>query len=143
MTDKRVFDLEVRKELKDTKQIMDKAVEDLTLMAFSKEDLIKENQELKDKIKHLEEMLLASKNIPDLAIRSHEEEIVRIELKRMYDVHVLKNIPLVDKDDIKKIKTLIECISIIKNGQKPIVRKEKEMSVEDALAFMRDETEKQ
>lgn len=143
MSDKKVYDIEVRKELKDTKQVMDKAISDLTNVVISKEQLIKENGELKQKIKHLEQLLINSKEIPSLSLNSHEEEIIKVELKRMYDVHVLQNIPLVDKDDIKKLKILVEALSIIKNGKKPVKKKEKEMSLEDAFELMTSESKEQ
>jgi hypothetical protein len=137
MTDKKVFDLEIRKELKDTKQIMDKAVEDLTYTVISKEELVKENQELKTKIIHLETLLINSQ-VPDLTPRTPEEEIIKVEIKRMYDAHVTKNIPLVDKDDIKKLKTLVDALAVIRGSQPQKTKKEKEMSIEDALSLVSD-----
>jgi hypothetical protein len=103
--------------------------------------LIQENNELKERVKHLEDLLLNSRQLADPNQKSPEEEIVRVELKRMYDVHVLKNIPIVDKEDIKKLKTLIDALAVIKNGQKLPAKKEKDMSVEEALSLVKDELE--
>jgi len=142
MTKKKVYDLEVRQELKTTKDIMNLAVEDLANTTMSREEFIAENNELKSKIKHLEELLKNSEQVSDITIKSHEEEIIRVELRRMYEAHVLQDIPMIDKDDIKKLKTLIESLAIIKTGQKVKKPKVKEMSVEAALAMVADEVNK-
>lgn len=142
MAKKKVFDLEARKELKDTKQVMDKAVDDLTNAVVSREQLLLENKVLKEQIEHLEELLLNAKNVPTIELKTHEEEIILVELKRMYDMHVIRNCPLVDKDDIKKLKILVESLSIIRNGRKPAKKKEDEMTIEEALSLVSDQVEK-
>jgi hypothetical protein len=140
MTDKqepKVFDMEVRKELKETKVVADKAVGDLYNVTMSREELIAENLVLKEQVKHLEGLLVHKDSVKDISLKSHEEEIILVEFKRMYDVHVLGNQPLVDTDDIKKLKLLVESLSIIRNGQKPKKVQEKQLSVEEAFETMR------
>jgi hypothetical protein len=89
--------------------------------------------ELQARIAYLEGLLLeARKEVP----KSHEEEIIMVELKRMWESHVVQNIPLFEQNDVKKLKILVEALNIIRNGIKDVKKKEKEMSVEDALKLV-------
>jgi len=132
------LDPEARSELKSTKNILDHSIEDLantaTIIGALRLQLDVANQE----IEHLQELLKDS-NVPDLERKSHEEEIIQVELKRLHQTHVINNIPLVDKDDIKKLEILVKSLATIRSGQVPKKKKEEKMSIADALDIMKDE----
>jgi hypothetical protein len=90
-------------------------------------------EELKQQIARLEELLA---NARKKNAKSHEEEIIMAELKRMWTVHVVKDVPMFETNDVKKLKTLVEALNIIRNGFKEVKPKEKDMSVEDALRLV-------
>jgi len=90
-------------------------------------------EELKQQIARLEELL---SNARKKNAKSHEEEIIMAELKRMWTVHVVKDVPMFETNDVKKLKTLVEALNIIRNGFKEVKPKEKDMSVEDALRLV-------
>lgn len=103
---------------------------------------------LEDKVAHLES-LLKSSNIPTiesnspsnspLSRKSHEEEIIQIEFRRLHDKVVIRNESL-DRDDLKKFEILVKALVSLKSGQikedKSKKSKEKEMPIEDLLKIV-------
>lgn len=135
----KVLDIEARKELKSTKEVLDISVDNLHNSTHIIDQLNRENLELKEKVAHLEELLKHTSSVPDLERKPHEEEIIQVELKRMWDTHVINNVPLVDKDDVKKLETLVKCLVSLRAGKPVKVKKEKTMSIEDALRIVKDD----
>jgi hypothetical protein len=135
---KKIKDFDTYSQLKNSKDIADQATKDLMNTSIYIQKLEKELKEAKDKIVHLEEMLKNS-NVPDLALKPHEEEIISVELKRMYDRHVLNDVPLDEKEDLKKLDTLVKCLVALRGGTIKKDKKEKAMSVDDALKIVKGE----
>ncbi len=135
---KKIGDITKQQRLRDSKEIADQAVEDLhnTSLYVSKlkDDLADANK----KIKHLEDLL---NNVPmdTCALKPHEEEIILVELKRMYDRHVLSDIPLDEKEDLKKLDTLVKCLVALRSTTTKKQKKEKTMSVDEALSLVKSE----
>lgn len=110
-------------DIKDVKEVMDE---------FRAND----TDALQKRITQLEEML---RNARKLKPKSIEEELILTELKRMWDVHVVQDIPMMETQDVKKVKILVEALSIVRNGTKEVKKKDKEMSVEEALRLVAEE----
>lgn len=105
-------------------------------------------KELEEKVAHLENLLKTSNtptiesNSSSLSRKSHEEEIIQIEFKRLHDKVVKLNEPL-DPKDLKKFEILVKAIVSIKSGQikeDKTKKKEKEIPIEELLkCVMSDE----
>lgn len=136
----KILDLEARKELKSNKEVMDVMVADVSDIAIYAGNLERKVKELESTIEHLEKLL---KDKPEeeseLERKPIEEEIIMVELNRMHDLHVMRNCPITEKDDIKKLETLVKCIVSLRTGKTPKKKKEKAMSLDDALKVMKDE----
>jgi len=135
----KILDLEVKNSLKSNKEVMDviSDISDDTIYIGNLERKIKELQSELDSLKIvLDEKL---KEGSDLERKPIEEEIIMVELKRMWDLHVMKNCPITEKDDIKKLETLVKCIVSLRSGKPTKKKKEKEMSLDDALKIMKEE----
>jgi len=135
---KKILDLEARKELKSNKSVMDKMVSDISGSGTIITGLKGEIKALNDQIAHLESLL---KHKPEdvTEIKPIEEQIIMTELGRLYDAHVVRNIPIVEKEDVKKLETLIKCLVSLRAGKPEKKKKEKSMSVEDAMKMMKEE----
>jgi hypothetical protein len=130
-----------RTKVKESVEFANKAFESLE----SQQTYIKE---LEDKVKHLES-LLKSSNIPTiesnspsnspLSRKSHEEEIIQVEFRRLHHKVVGLNEPL-DPRDLKKFEILVKALVALKSGQikedKSKKSKEKETPVEDLLRIV-------
>jgi hypothetical protein len=130
-----------REKVKSSVQFANKAFESLE----SQQNYIKE---LENKIQHLETLLKTS-NIPTiesnspsqspLARKSHEEEIIQVEFRRLHTKVVGQNESLT-RDDLKKFEILVKALVALKSGQikedKSKKSKEKEMPVEDLLRIV-------
>lgn len=138
MSDKQVIDITEKRELKDAKTVAEQATTDLYNSATYIQELEEQLNDANSKIKHLEELLKNANNVSDLSRKSHAEEIILVELKRMWDAHVSQNIPLDDKDSVKKLEVLVKSLVALKSGQQSKVKKEKSMSVAEALAIVKD-----
>ena len=132
------LDPEARAELKTTKSIMDHSIEDLANSANIIKALELKLSVAEQEIEHLKE-LLKNSQVPDLARKSHEEELIQVELHRMHQNHVINNIPLTDKDDIKKLEILVKSLATIRHGKPKKEKKEKLPSIEEALEIMKNE----
>jgi len=136
----KILDLEARKELKSNKEVMDIMVEDVSDIAIYAGNLERKVKELEEQIEHLKELLkYKPEEESELDRKPIEEEIITVELKRMWDLHVMKNCPITEKDDIKKLETLVKCLVSLRSGKAPKKKKEKAMSLDDALKIMKEE----
>lgn len=131
----KIKDLEVREELKSGKAIMGCMVAEISGSSVSIKSLQGEIKALNEHIKHLEDLAKSSDKEDPKPI---EEQIIMTELGRLYDAHVIKNIPIVEKDDVKKLETLVKCLVSLRAGKPAKKKKEKTMSVEDAMAIMKE-----
>ena len=126
------------KDLKSNKQVMDDMVSDISGSSALITSLKGEIRLLNDQVERLEG-LLKKKSEDDEEAKPIEEQIIMTELGRLYDAHVIRNIPIVEKDDVKKLETLVKCLVSLRAGKVPKKKKEKSMSVEDAMAIMKEE----
>lgn len=132
----KITNLETRKELKSNKSVMDSMVKDISGSGAEITSLKGEIKSLNDQIKHLEDLL--KKKSSEDGEKPIEEQIIMTELARLHDAHVIRNIPIVEKDDVKKLETLVKCLVSLRAGKVPKKKKEKSMSVEDAMAIMKE-----
>jgi len=132
---KNIKDLEMKPKLKDNKSVMDEMVADISGSSMEVKGLKGEIKFLKDQVARLELLVKAKDKEESKPI---EEQIIMTELGRLYDAHVIKNIPIVEKDDVKKLETLVKCLVSLRAGKTPAKKKEKSMSVEDAMAIMKE-----
>ena len=129
-----------KSKVRDSVQFANKAFESL-------ESQQKYILELETKVKHLES-LLQSANIPTiesnspsqspLSRKSHEEEIIQVEFRRLHNKVVGQNESL-DREDLKKFEILVKALVSLKSGQikeDKSKKKEKEMPVEDLLRIV-------
>lgn len=126
--------------IKSGKEVMDEMVADISGSSAQMTSLKGEIADLNRQISHLQG-LLKVKDSKDSDKKPVEEQIIMTELNRMYDLHVVRNCPIVEKDDIKKLETLVKCIVSLRAGKVPAKKKEKSMSVEDAMAIMKESIE--
>jgi len=126
------------KDLKSNKQVMDDMISDISGSSAVITSLKGEIRLLNDQVERLEG-LLKKKSEDDEEAKPIEEQIIMTELGRLYDAHVIRNIPIVEKDDVKKLETLVKCLVSLRAGKVPKKKKEKSMSVEDAMAIMKEE----
>ena len=118
---------------------MDEMVADISGSGAKMTALKGEIADLNRQIEHLQGLLKVKDSKEDK--KPVEEQIIMTELNRMYDLHVVRNCPIVEKDDIKKLETLVKCIVSLRAGKVPAKKKEKSMSVEDAMAIMKESIE--
>lgn len=73
---------------------------------------------LEDKVKHLED-LLQSANLPIVGSeeRSHEEQIIRKELRALHHQVVVKH-NFMDRDELRKFETLVKCLVQLRSSEK-------------------------
>jgi len=124
--------------LKSNNEVMNDMVSDISGSTKIITGLKGEIKALNDQVLRLEGLLKYKENKKE-DNKPIEEQIIMTELGRLHEAHVIKNIPIVEKDDVKKLETLIKCLVSLRAGKVPAKKKEKSMSVEDAMAIMKEE----
>lgn len=104
--------------------------------------------DLKDKIKHLENLLNnvpipsieAPKEENKFARKSHQLEIIEVEFKRMHDCIVMNGENL-EGNDLKKFDILIKSYVALKNGEKlpKLSKEDKQVATADLLRIVSGE----